>query len=286
MDHLGVAIIAHALYDWNTVYSTHLAVTDRYAFAAEAVARDAKSSAAFARWSRERSPEWAQDVAYCFHYLDLDRSDSIDLDEVRVALRTFGLRLSREDIAEWWASATGSADPDSAAALCFDDFARVVSQVRSAAAQMRTPASSHFYAVHSQSRAAASAQCMYFHLKETDAARGPARPAYPAITESFSNLPPAFPYVTNTTRGRPSLSCLRCPSAAADRAFDAADVLSGALSADSGSARAPFRCKAKSRTSDCTARLRAVSAQEERASRRTAARVNPPPAVPQFASIS
>jgi membrane protease YdiL (CAAX protease family) len=87
---LGAAIVAHALYDAITLYTTHVSLTAQIE-SATARALASLSEPVLVRWKATRGLEFAHQGALLFHLLDTDKDGSVGLQELRLAGATHGL---------------------------------------------------------------------------------------------------------------------------------------------------------------------------------------------------
>jgi membrane protease YdiL (CAAX protease family) len=137
-DWLGAAIIAHALYDFSAFYGTHMTVANQYEFAVNAAKRDTETSPALRGWAEARGGKFARDAAYLFHFLDRDFSNSIEVYELRLGLHSYGIDLSRDELAARWATARGGGKADlESDSLDLNQFITIIAQVRHCRAARR-----------------------------------------------------------------------------------------------------------------------------------------------------
>lgn len=113
---LGIPIVAHCLYDAFVLWSTHLAVSAQYAYAKAEVRADEKHTpTAVQQWAAALGDRFVRDAEYLFHFLDKDRSQTIELYELLVGLRAYGLELRADELNARWDAAGAPADPVSGA---------------------------------------------------------------------------------------------------------------------------------------------------------------------------
>jgi len=116
---LAVPIIAHSLYDFYSFYAVHLKVTSQMEYAEqEALMPVGKNLAVEAKWSMERGEEFVQSSKKTFYLMDTNRDGLISRKELRVALYSYGIRLSEMESEV----ITNQADTDSSGEIDFDEF--------------------------------------------------------------------------------------------------------------------------------------------------------------------
>ncbi|KAJ1627205.1 hypothetical protein T492DRAFT_842557 [Pavlovales sp. CCMP2436] len=99
-------------------------------FAVESAERDMKSSSTLHRWASERGLRWASDVAYLFHFLDRDRSGTIEAHKLRLGLLAYGIKSPRRKLASLWKAVGGGSGRDGleTGSLTYDQFATIIAK--------------------------------------------------------------------------------------------------------------------------------------------------------------
>jgi len=120
---LAVPIIAHAIYDFYTFYATHLQITSQMEYAQVEslmpVGRDRKIER---NWIDQRGEDFVREAKETFYLMDSNRDGVVSRRELRVALYSYGIRLSEgesEVVLE-------NADADGSGAVDFDEFLQFI----------------------------------------------------------------------------------------------------------------------------------------------------------------
>eukprot|EP00579_Thalassiosira_antarctica_P032576 CAMPEP_0202001630 /NCGR_PEP_ID=MMETSP0905-20130828/7689_1 /ASSEMBLY_ACC=CAM_ASM_000554 /TAXON_ID=420261 /ORGANISM="Thalassiosira antarctica, Strain CCMP982" /LENGTH=397 /DNA_ID=CAMNT_0048558363 /DNA_START=93 /DNA_END=1286 /DNA_ORIENTATION=+ len=119
---LAVPIITHALYDLYTFYNTHLVVTTQMQYANENKLLPVASSSVEDKWRSERGDSFLRDVKEIFLLADSNRDGVLSRQELRIALYSYGIRLSQEQSA----TVTQAADLDDSGAIDIEEFLEFV----------------------------------------------------------------------------------------------------------------------------------------------------------------
>ena len=94
---LAVPIIAHGLYDFYTFYKTHLVdVAGQMSYASrESMMPNFSNRALEQRWIKERGEDFVMGVKQSFYLMDTNRDGVLCRKELRVALFSYGINLSK-----------------------------------------------------------------------------------------------------------------------------------------------------------------------------------------------
>ena len=94
---LAVSIITHALYDFYIFYKTHLVdVAGQMAYAEEQSLMPICSSKAVEnKWIMERGEDWLIELKESFYLADTNRDGGLSRKELRIALYSYGINLSK-----------------------------------------------------------------------------------------------------------------------------------------------------------------------------------------------
>ena len=94
---LAVPIITHALYDLYTFYKTHLIdVAGQMEYAeAETLMPICSSNAVEKKWITERGEDWLKNAKQSFYLMDTNRDGELSRKELRVALYSYGVNLTK-----------------------------------------------------------------------------------------------------------------------------------------------------------------------------------------------
>lgn len=115
---LAVPIVSHALYDFYTFYKTHLVVTTQMEYAVRNLEMDASPSAIEEKWIDMRGDTFVREARQTFYLMDTNRDGTVSREELRVALYSYGISLSKgesEVVLE-------KADADGSGEIDFEEF--------------------------------------------------------------------------------------------------------------------------------------------------------------------
>uniref|UniRef100_A0A7S0P2U6 EF-hand domain-containing protein n=1 Tax=Calcidiscus leptoporus TaxID=127549 RepID=A0A7S0P2U6_9EUKA len=115
---LTAAIVAHFLYDFYTLYATHLAVTDQIAYSKSPLPPLPQQSLAAMRWRMAKGGRYVDGARRVFLRMDTNRDDAISRGELRQGLAMMGLRLSSKTLEQSFAMA----DLDTSGDIDFEEF--------------------------------------------------------------------------------------------------------------------------------------------------------------------
>ena len=123
-DNLAVPIVAHALYDFYTFYKTHLVdVAGQMEYAeAESKMPQCQNQAIEAKWITAKGPDFVREAKRTFYLMDTNQDGVISRKELRVALFSYGINLSRQQSE----AVTQSADEDESGFIDFQEFLEFV----------------------------------------------------------------------------------------------------------------------------------------------------------------
>ena len=113
-------IITHALYDFYIFYKTHLVdVAGQMKYAEEEILMPICSSNTVEnKWIEERGKDWLKEAKEAFYLMDTNRDGELSRKELRIALYSYGINLSKvqsERVEE-------AADIDESGAIDFDEY--------------------------------------------------------------------------------------------------------------------------------------------------------------------
>jgi len=117
---LAVSIIAHALYDTYTFYKTHLVdVAGQMEYAERETSMPTCSSDKVEKmWIENRGEQWLKDAKQAFYLMDTNKDGTLSRKELRIALYSYGIYLSRaqSELVE------EAADTDQSGSIEFDEY--------------------------------------------------------------------------------------------------------------------------------------------------------------------
>lgn len=128
---LGVAIIAHFLYDLDTLYGTHLTVTDQIAYSQTPLPPLPQQSLCSMKWRMMRGRLFVDDARRVFLLMDTNRDEQLSTTELRMGLAAMALELDEPSLR----AAFDDADADGSGGVDFDEFLEYVGAARSDASQ-------------------------------------------------------------------------------------------------------------------------------------------------------
>ncbi|VEU43314.1 unnamed protein product [Pseudo-nitzschia multistriata] len=117
---LAVPIITHALYDFYTFYKTHLVdVAGQMTYAEEeALMPICSSNGVEDKWIQKRGEDWLKDAKQSFYLMDTNRDGELSRKELRIALYSYGITLSKIQSEE----VEQAADIDQSGTIDFDEY--------------------------------------------------------------------------------------------------------------------------------------------------------------------
>ena len=119
---LAVPIVAHALFDFYVFLFTHLNVTTQMEYAANEAAMPIAPRGVEAKWKAERGEEFITGCKETFYLADTNRDGVLSREELRIALYSYGIRLSKDESE----IVTSAADTDKSGAIDFPEFLNYV----------------------------------------------------------------------------------------------------------------------------------------------------------------
>jgi membrane protease YdiL (CAAX protease family) len=128
---LAVPIVAHALYDLYTFYKTHMvdvAGQMEYAKQQGSLLLPKVSKKLEEKWIAERGPDFVNGVKQSFYLMDTNRNGVLDRKELRIALYSYGINLSKVESE----LVTAKADLDGSGSIDLDEFLEFVGPTGSA----------------------------------------------------------------------------------------------------------------------------------------------------------
>jgi membrane protease YdiL (CAAX protease family) len=134
-NNLAVPIVAHALYDFYTFYKTHLVdVAGQMEYAQqESQMPQCRNPAVELRWIAQRGEDFVTNAKRTFYLMDTNQDGELSRKELRVALFSYGINLSREQSAK----VAQSADEDDSGSIDFQEFLEFVGPSGSTAKAVR-----------------------------------------------------------------------------------------------------------------------------------------------------
>ncbi|KAG7354565.1 CAAX protease self-immunity-domain containing protein [Nitzschia inconspicua] len=130
---LAVPIIAHALYDFYTFYKTHLVdVAGQMQYASEeAMMPNIKNKALERKWIAERGEDFVNGVKQSFFLMDTNRDGVLSPRELRIALFSYGINLSKAQTEK----VAAAADMDEDNTIDLDEFLAFVGPTKGSTAK-------------------------------------------------------------------------------------------------------------------------------------------------------
>lgn len=117
---LAVSIITHALYDTYTFYKTHLVdVAGQMEYAErETLLPTCSSDKIEQKWIENRGEQWLKDAKQAFYLMDTDMDGTLSRKELRIALYSYGIYLSKSQSER----VELAADTDGSGSIDFDEY--------------------------------------------------------------------------------------------------------------------------------------------------------------------
>lgn len=115
---LAVPIVAHVLYDAVTFFKTHLDVTEQLSYAQQEKLMPSTTYAVEQRWKEERDEAFVERAREVFYLMDTNQDGVLSRKELRVALFSYGIDLSKNESAR----ITQTADLDGSGEIDFGEF--------------------------------------------------------------------------------------------------------------------------------------------------------------------
>ncbi|KAG7351447.1 CAAX protease self-immunity-domain containing protein [Nitzschia inconspicua] len=130
---LAVPIIAHALYDFYTFYKTHLVdVAGQMQYASEeAMMPNIKNKALERKWIAERGEDFVNGVKQSFFLMDTNRDGVLSPRELRIALFSYGINLSKAQTEK----VAAAVDMDEDSTIDLDEFLAFVGPTKGSTAK-------------------------------------------------------------------------------------------------------------------------------------------------------
>jgi len=121
---LAVPIITHTLYDLYTFYKTHLVdVAGQMTYAEEEVLMPICSSSRIEnKWIEKRGEDWLKGAKQSFYLMDTNRDGELSRKELRIALYSYGINLSKVESER----VEQVADIDDSGTIDFDEYLEFV----------------------------------------------------------------------------------------------------------------------------------------------------------------
>ena len=119
---LAVPILAHAFYDFYTFYKTHLDISSQMQYASEQKLMPVGRNTVERKYTDLRSEQFVLEARESFYLMDTNRDGVLSRKELRVALFSYGINLSKMD-SEMLARI---ADLDGSGGIDFDEFLEFV----------------------------------------------------------------------------------------------------------------------------------------------------------------
>lgn len=121
-NNLAVPIIAHSLYDCYVFLAAHLQVTTQMEYARKESLMPVAPSSTEAKWRQKRGDRFLLGARESFFLADINRDGVLSREEVRIALYSYGVRLTAEESAR----VTQAADTDQSGTVSFSEFLEFV----------------------------------------------------------------------------------------------------------------------------------------------------------------
>jgi len=119
---LAVPIIAHALYDFYTFFNTHLQVTGQMEYAKTESRLPSASFLEETKWKTARGESFIQEARQTFYLMDTNQDGVLSRKELRIALASYGINLSKLESEK----VLRVADLDQDGSISFDEFLEFV----------------------------------------------------------------------------------------------------------------------------------------------------------------
>jgi len=119
---LAVPVISHSLFDFYVFFFTHITVTTQIQYAANEASMPIAPRSIEAKWQAKRGEEFLIGCKETFYLSDTNRDGVLSREELRIALYSYGMRLSKADSA----IVASAADTDRSGAIDFGEFLEYV----------------------------------------------------------------------------------------------------------------------------------------------------------------
>lgn len=132
---LAVSIITHSFFDTYVFFGTHLIVSSQMEYARnQAIMPVASNSNLEAKWQQKRGERFVLGARETFYLADSNRDGVLSREELRIALYSYGIRLTTEESA----TVTRAADIDKSGTIDFGEFLEFVGPTGSAGKAIKT----------------------------------------------------------------------------------------------------------------------------------------------------
>ena len=121
-NNLAVPIVAHILYDCYVFCAAHLQVTTQMEYARNESLMPVAPSGTEAKWRKKRGEKFLLGARESFYLADANRDGVLSREEVRIALYSYGIRLTADESAR----VTQAADTDQSGTVSFAEFLEFV----------------------------------------------------------------------------------------------------------------------------------------------------------------
>ena len=117
---LFVPILAHFIYDLYTFYKTHLDVTTQmeYAKNSNSLLQQRRYASVERKWMNERDESFVKEARESFYFMDTNRDGVLSRKELRIALFSYGINLSKIESEK----VVQVADVDDSGRIDFEEF--------------------------------------------------------------------------------------------------------------------------------------------------------------------
>ena len=121
-DNLAVPIFAHAFFDFYVFYGTHLILTNQMEYARDQSLMPVANGGVESKWQNKRGDRFVLGARETFFLADNNRDGELSREELRIALYSYGIRLSEEESK----TVTEAADTDQSGTIDFGEFLEFV----------------------------------------------------------------------------------------------------------------------------------------------------------------
>ena len=121
-DNLAVPIFAHAFFDFYVFYGTHLILTNQMEYARDQSLMPVANGGVESKWQNKRGDRFVLGARETFFLADNNRDGELSREELRIALYSYGIRLSEEESK----TVTDAADTDQSGTIDFGEFLEFV----------------------------------------------------------------------------------------------------------------------------------------------------------------
>mmetsp|Transcript_6077 Transcript_6077/g.11914 ORF Transcript_6077/g.11914 Transcript_6077/m.11914 type:complete len:390 (+) Transcript_6077:86-1255(+) len=115
---LAVSVLTHAFFDFYVFYGTHLIVTTQMDYARDQSLMPVATGSLESKWQKKRGDKFVLGARETFYLADSNRDGELSREELRIALYSYGIKLSEEQSV----AVAQAADTDQSGTIDFGEF--------------------------------------------------------------------------------------------------------------------------------------------------------------------